>query len=144
MGTNKILRTMYLLIVINVIFAGSASAFGLYQPDTSKTTKQPGNQRTPEEVAKHENEWMNKDLVLTPEQFTKVNEINLRYAEKIQAVREEYKGNRQALRSRRAELDGQKHTELSAVLSAGQLKKYDETLEARRQKMQEKAGNGTR
>ncbi len=134
---NKVLLFMSIIVMISI----TVSASSPNQACNSKMEYQARQQRTPEEVAKNETDWMKKDLALTPEQLAKVNEINLAYANKFHTLREQTNGNRQEMRSRRAELEGQKHTELTTVLSADQIKKYDEIIAARREKRQQHSGD---
>jgi len=112
-----------------------------HQSDAVTVAFQPAQQRTPEEMAKHETGWMRKELTLTPEQVSKVDSINLVYANKLQALRQQYQGNHQELRSRRAELEIHKRTDLSLVLTPDQLQKYDDALAARREQRQNQRGN---
>ncbi len=141
MKTIQLLAILFLLGLTRLGLSANAADGNLLQKDTSKVAGGKVNFRTPEEIANRDNEWMNKDLKLSPAQLIKIEEINLKYANKMQALREQYQGNRQEMRSRRAELDGQKRTELASALSAEQIKKYDEILAERKQQMLNRQGN---
>jgi Spy/CpxP family protein refolding chaperone len=101
--------------MLALFFAGAVSA----QPPS------------PEERAKRDNEWMKTSLSLTDEQVPKVEAINLKYANKMGELSQQG-GNFEEMRPKMTELQGQKRTELQAVLTTEQLKLYDKTLEERR------------
>jgi hypothetical protein len=109
---------------------------GNHEVPNVKISFQPPQQRSPEEIAKRETEWMKRDVELTTEQIPKVDSINLAYAIKFKVIREQSDGNREGIRDKRAELDLKKRSEFALILTAEQLRKYDDRLAARRQRMQ--------
>ena len=87
------------------------------------------SQPTPEAIAQRETAWMTTELGLTKDQVTKVDAINLKYAEKMMAQFQGGPGGDfEAMQKQMAEINAQKRKELEPVLSAEQLKKYDEYL----------------
>jgi PBP1b-binding outer membrane lipoprotein LpoB len=102
--------------MLALFFAGAVSA----QPPSA------------EERAKRDNEWMKTSLSLTDEQVPKVEAINLKYANKMSELFQQGGGNFEEIRPKMTELQGQKRTELQAVLTTEQLKLYDKTLEEQR------------
>ena len=129
------MKTRFLISVIAVLIL-SGSIFGA-ETTTKKSnlTIQPpqGMQRTPEERAKRESEWMKTDLVLTEKQIPLFDTINLKYAKKQVELRKQMEGqDREAMRPKMEELQKQKSEELKAVLTEDQLKKYIELLPQRR------------
>lgn len=86
-------------------------------------------QPTPESMAQRETEWMTTELGLSDDQVSKVDAINVKYAEKMM---EQFQGgpggDREAMQEMMAEINAQKRTEFEEILSAEQLLKYDEYL----------------
>jgi len=78
---------------------------------------------TPEQRAKVQTEFMTSKLELAPDQATKVQGINLKYAQKLEPV---LKGTESQMLKVRAAADisRQKDTEFKQVLSDEQYKKY--------------------
>jgi len=97
---------------------------------------------TPEQRAKLQTEFMTSKLDLGTEQATKVQGINLKYAEKMEPV---LKGSEsQMLKVRAAaEISRNKDTELKQVLSDEQYKKYlgskDELRARTEQRLEDRA-----
>jgi hypothetical protein len=85
----------------------------------------------PEDKAKKQTEWMKTELSLNDEQSSKVEGINLSYANKRKALREN-------MRTQMKSLEEEKQKELSNVLSKDQMVKYD----AKKKEMREKHGKG--
>ncbi len=141
MKTNHFLTIFMLCFTAGIFQTMDINASNGVRFNSAISAFQPEQKRSPEEMAKHETNWMNKELGLTPAQLPKVDSINLVYANKLTVLREQSKGNRQEFRSRRAELDVQKRSDLALILTPDQLKKYDDALVARRQKMQNRQGN---
>lgn len=78
----------------------------------------------PEKGAKKQTEWMKTELSLSDDQVTKVENINLTYAQKRKEMRE-------SMHKQMKSLEQDKQKELSAVLSKEQLEK----LEAKKAEM---------
>jgi hypothetical protein len=92
-----------------------------------------GQQRTPEERAKRETQWMKDSLALSPEQVILVDTINLKYAKKQADLRTQMEGqDREAWRPKMQELQEQKSGELKKVLTEDQMKKYADMAARRR------------
>jgi hypothetical protein len=89
---------------------------------------------TPEQRARFENMWMKKDLQLSDDQATKVGQINLSTAQRMQSIFNSPEGKfrkfRQAMRVRDA-----KDSELQKVLTGQQFMKYKAKKEEMWQKM---------
>lgn len=93
--------------------------------------KQPPQPRSPEDMAKHETEWMKNKLTLTKDQTVKVDSINLQFAIATDNLFKQYKDDREVLHSKMVELEKQKRNVLQAILTKDQLQKYDEELSMR-------------
>lgn len=89
-------------------------------------------QPTPESMAQRETDWMTTELNLSADQVEKVSEINVKYAQKqmemFQGGRPQGGGDMSAIQGQMAEIAAEKRTELQPILSAEQLKAYDEYL----------------
>ncbi|HEY0976498.1 MAG TPA: hypothetical protein VGE21_03425, partial [Flavobacteriales bacterium] len=103
-------KTMFSLVLAVVL---SATA----QAQTSKSN-------TPADRAKVQTERMAKELDLTPEQRTKVEAINLRFAEKASALREERKTSPGEHQGEGKEMKAEREAELRNVLTPEQLDKW--------------------
>ena len=79
------------------------------------------DKRTPEERAKHRTEVMTKDLDLTPDQVTKVSDINLRFARENAEAKK--LTDEKARKERSRGLKEKRDEELKAVLTADQYTK---------------------
>jgi hypothetical protein len=85
-----------------------------------------------EEMAKRQTEEMKANLNLTADQLTKVEAINLKYANKMSEM---FAGGPpsdfEEMRTKMQENQKAKRVELEKVLNADQLKKYDQMQEER-------------
>lgn len=80
----------------------------------------------PEDMAKRETESMKAALNLTADQLTKVEAINLKYAQKMGEMFSQGPGGDFAeMEKKMTEMEKQKRAEFEKVLTADQLKKYD-------------------
>ena len=80
-----------------------------------------------ESMAQRETEWMTKELSLSEDQVKKVNAINLKYAEKqAEMFQGGPGGDFEAMQKKMKEINDQKRAEFEGVLTAEQLKKYDD------------------
>jgi|WetSurSiteA1Bulk_404760.scaffolds.fasta_scaffold04237_2 hypothetical protein len=99
-------------------------------------TAQPPQPPSPEEMAKRETEQMKSELNLTADQLTKVEAINLKYAQKMGEMFQQGPGGDFAeMQKKMLEIDNQKRAEFSKILTADQLKKYDVMVAEQRKNM---------
>jgi hypothetical protein len=87
----------------------------VYSQDTSSFSA--------EKYAAKLNEWMKTNLQLTSEQIPKVEEINLKYAKRLEALQAKTIPRRQKLDILKAD-DKDKEKELKNILTVDQFKKY--------------------
>ncbi len=81
-----------------------------------------------EDIAKQQTEQM-KSLNLSADQLTKVEAINLKYAQKMSEMFSAGPGGDfSEIQKKMTEMNTQKRAELEKILSADQLKKYDEMM----------------
>ncbi len=92
------------------------------------------SKKTPEQMASQQSETMIKQLNLTPDQSTKVKEINLNYAQKLVDARKDK--NKEEMKS----LIKAKDAEIKAVLTKDQYKQWRESQKATAEKAQKKGG----
>lgn len=89
----------------------------------------------PKEMAKRQTEELTKTLDLNKDQQKKVLDINLKQAEKMQAMRDEMRnggGDREGMRDKMMKLREEQNKEMKKVLTDDQYKKYEKYLEERR------------
>jgi periplasmic protein CpxP/Spy len=91
---------------------------------TLATQAQEKDRKTPEERAKLRTEHMTKELALSPEQQAKVEAINLKYADQVEAVRSEREAERTAKREAAKAMHDAHDAEMKAVLTADQYTKW--------------------
>jgi Spy/CpxP family protein refolding chaperone len=100
---------------------------------------------TPEERAAELTGLMKKELGLTPEQASKVEALNLKYAKEMEPILKGSDGPFKKMRRAR-EINEAKEAELQQLLTPEQLTKYQaakgEMREEFEQRMEEKAGKG--
>ena len=100
---------------------------------------------TPEMRAKIQTEFMTKKLGLKADQIPKVQEINLKYAQKMEPVLKGNEGPLVKMRAAKA-IDQDKEAELGKVLSKEQYQQYlaskEEMREKLEQRIEEKRGEG--
>ena len=93
----------------------------------------------PEELAARQTQQMKESLDLTEEQIAKVEVLNLDYAKKMDAKRDEIGEDREAMREAMMAVMKEKDVALKKIFTADQWK----TFEAERQKrMQNRRGGG--
>ncbi len=101
--------------------------------------------KNPEEMVKRQTEEMVKELSLDAKQTEKVSEINKKYAEKMRAVQQSSKDDREGMREKMQKLRSEKETELKTVLTAEQFTKLKELekkrIEDMRKRRQERGEN---
>jgi hypothetical protein len=95
---------------------------------------------TPAQRAAVQTEFMTERLKLTPELATKVQALNLKYADKMEPV---LKGsdNMLAKRQKANALMEAKDKELSVLLSKEQFEQYDDAKDDLKETMEKKLGN---
>ncbi|MGV3638224.1 MAG: hypothetical protein ACO1NQ_11345 [Flavobacteriales bacterium] len=94
--------------------------------------------KTPEERAKARTERMTKELSLSPEQQAKVEAINLKYADQVEAVRAEHEAERTAKRDAAKAMHDAHDAEMKAVLTPDQYTKWVAQKEEARAKHHER------
>lgn len=107
------------------------------------------DRKTPQERAKLRTEHMTKELALSPEQQAKVEAINLKYADRVEAVRAEREAERTAKRDAAEAMHAAHDAEMKAVLTADQYTKWvakkqeakAKHLEKRKQMREDRKGN---
>jgi periplasmic protein CpxP/Spy len=92
---------------------------------------------TPEERAQFQTDYMKESLSLKGDQETKVHDINVKYAEKIQEVYEAPTSDEQKVKSMKR-INGEKEAELKLILKPDQYATYEKNKEAMRQKIKER------
>ena len=83
-----------------------------------------------------------KDITLTATQQAKVDSIETKYREQMQALRNGG-GDPQEMRQKRGELMGKQRDELKAILTDDQKKVFDKNAEDMRQQMQNRRPPGS-
>jgi periplasmic protein CpxP/Spy len=99
-------------------------------------------QLTPEQRAEKQTEMMTEKLSLTPEQASKIKDINLKYADKHKAQKDEAKGEREKNRSAMQQLQDERKAEINAVLNKDQQAKYEQMQAKNRKAGPGKGGPG--
>ena len=122
----RIRKTSIALVAGSLLFALAASA----QLADLKNT-------TPEQRAKALTEVMTTKLGLSPEQTSKVANVNLTYANKMEPLVENFGAVREDARDQ-ADQRGEKKTELKQILTPQQFEKYLASKEQMREKVLEK------
>lgn len=87
----------------------------------------------PKEMAAQQTEQMKKQLNLTDEQLPKIEALNLKYAEKMKAARDEAAGDRDAMRNTMRSMFNEKDTELQKILTEDQWATLQKVRQERRQ-----------
>ena len=90
----------------------------------------------PEARAKKISEKMKTELSLSDDQYTKVYDINLKYAEKMKGLRNEESDKKTKMSSMR-DLNKSKNEELKGVLSEEQMNKYTDMQKEMKHKARE-------
>ena len=78
------------------------------------------------DMAKMETEGLKKALSLTDDQTTKVQAINEKYSKKMDEMHADKTQTKEAAKTKMDEMRKQKDEEIKAVLTADQVKKYEE------------------
>lgn len=91
--------------------------------------------KTPEERAKFQTEWMKENLSLSEDQLTAVDSLNLVYANKMESLKE-VKGRFNQLKQAR-DLGQEKEKELQKILNPDQFKTWQDKKSELQTKMRE-------
>ncbi len=102
------------------------------------------NSATPDIVAAELTSVLVEKLKLTEDQSTRVKEINLNYAEKIQEVRTTHAGNRDDMKEIMMAVNKEKNSEIRSVLTEEQIEAFDQmqTSDAQRGGRRGRKGRG--
>src|SRR5512138_821502 len=98
-------------------------------------------QRTPEERAKTQVEWMTKDLSLDQAMQTKVSDVLVKYLKKSAEERQKLTAantDRETMRTKLAAITADQNKELKAVLGDAKYALYEKKLEERRAAAQQR------
>ncbi len=94
----------------------------------------------PKEAAEKQTETMTKSLALSEAQAAKVQEVNLKYAEKRQELFRSQRDDRSQMRSAMREMNTARMAELKKFLTAEQYTKYEEVQAEERKNRRGKRG----
>ncbi len=125
-------------IILSVAFTMFAAFSGFAQ------TNQTHQEKTPEERATRQTEVLEKRLSLTPEQRSKVYQVNLKRAGAMEKFRSEDRGNKKERMEDRQKLMSKSDKDLEKILNDDQLKIYRDQKEKMKKngnKGQEHKGN---
>jgi hypothetical protein len=89
---------------------------------------------TPAERAQFQTDYMKENLSLKGDQVTKVHDVNLKYAEKMQEAYEAPTGKQQKINSMKR-INAEKEAALKLILSVDQYGTYEKNKEAMREKI---------
>lgn len=92
-------------------------------------------QKTPEERAAFQTEWMQENLELSEAQTAQVGSLNLKYAQKMEQIKS-IEGRISQLKEARV-IHEEKNLELEQILSKEQFKTYTDKQKELRKKMRE-------
>lgn len=104
------------LAVIALFFTVNFTAFA----------QQRGEPLDPEQMAEKQTAQMVEKLDLDEAQASKVKEINLIYAKRMQEAHEDNRDNREAMKEIRTAIESEKSADLSLILTDDQLKAYQD------------------
>ncbi len=94
----------------------------------------------PKEMAERQTTMMKDSLGLTDEQLPKVEALNLEYADKFVAARDEAAGDRDVMRSTMMAINKEKDVELKKILTADQWTKLEALRKEARENGQRRRG----
>lgn len=95
-----------------------------------------------EEMAERQTQMMDENLNLSEDQYNTILTINLKYAKEFQNSRDNFKGDREKMRSLRGDLNEKKNAELREVLNADQFDNHIKLEEERAEEMRNGRRNG--
>ena len=94
--------------------------------------------KTPEERAEKQTQHMTKNLGLTPDQATRIKELNLHRAQQMQAIKAKYAEQKKGRGTEMKDIMTNWESQLKSVLSAEQYTKFQAMQEERKAKMKER------
>lgn len=95
----------------------------------------------PKEFAERQTNQMKESLELSDKQLPKIEALNLKYAEKMKAARDEAGDDRDAMRSSMTAMMKEKDVVLKQILTEEQWTKFEKE---RKERMQNRQGGGGR
>ncbi|MFT4758771.1 MAG: hypothetical protein ACI9XO_001472 [Paraglaciecola sp.] len=98
------------------------------------TAQRGGKKMNADQMAERQTTHMVEKLNLDERQAAKVQELNLKYANKVLAAKKNNEGTREAMQPVRKAIETKKSAEMKLVLNAEQFEQYS--------KMQQKRGKG--
>lgn len=108
------------LLVVAVLFSG----LGLQAQDKAK--------KSPDERAGKMTAWMAEKLDLTAEQTEAVREVNTNKAIEMQSIKEEHKGDKDAMRSEFQRIGKEHSAAMKSILDDQQFAKYEKMKKEKR------------
>jgi Spy/CpxP family protein refolding chaperone len=123
-------RTLSIAVLGISMLAGTNS----FAQDRAPRPDRDRTQKSAAERAEHQTVSMKHQLALSEDQVEKVQDINLRYAEKMEAMRSTEDAQREAVK----ELSAARDEELKAVLSPEQMEKMAAARAEKKAHMQER------
>ncbi len=139
----KLMNKSFLLLAALALTTAAAHAQTTpAAPATQTAPLNSGAMRSPEQQSQNQAQRLAKELNLTADQQTKVQQLMLTQRQEMQAAIQNAGGDRramgQAMRAGRDKFDGQ----LKTVLNADQYTKYQQIMTQRREQMRERRQNG--
>ncbi len=125
------MKSMKLFISVITLFLFTSSAMAQHAFSDNKT---------PEERAKVQTEWMQTELSLDSTQIEKVYQINLKYANKLDGIKNSSEDRMQKFKKFKA-LSSDKDKDLKKVFSNEQFKIYQKKKDELRSKMKNRRNN---
>lgn len=134
-----------LLFVVGMTYAQERGA-GQRPSSAQQGGGQGRPQMNPEEMLKRQTESMVEELKLNKDQETKVSAINKKYLDKQSAYRTKMQGasdeDRAKFREEFTKMQTEKDKEIKGILTADQVKLYDELIKKRAEQMRNRPGGG--
>jgi Spy/CpxP family protein refolding chaperone len=127
------MKTNRIKIIFSTLFAVIIMTLGVNAQDKTNASDKTRS-HDPEARAKKQTEMMKTELGLTADQVSKVESINLKYAQKG-------KEQREAIHKQMKSLREEREKDMTAVLTKEQIEKYNKLKEEQKSKrMQERKG----
>lgn len=98
----------------------------------------------PDTMAARLTSLMEDRLALSEEQVASVAGINLKNTRELISLREEYRGNREKMRSEAEKIREQRDTEMKEILTEEQFVKYEALMEEQQNRMRQGRRGGRR
>lgn len=90
----------------------------------AQTSQTSAKGRTPEQRAEHLTGWMDKKLTLTPDQKSKIYDVNLKYAKMNQEVRTSDTDNMKAMHQELKANEKEREAEFKTILTPEQFQSF--------------------